>query len=70
MLIPVGGLFGVEPDTKARKNLIIYTFTLAILGITYLFLPTLNLLGILFMLGIFFYGFVANYLVTLAGRKV
>ena len=70
MLIPVGGLFATPEGSKARKSLTIYTLILAALGIGFLLNPVLEILAILFMLGIFFYGFVVNYLGTLENRKV
>lgn len=70
MLIPVGGLFGVEKGTKARTYLLIYTLLLAMVGGGFLIFPDLTILVYIFMLGIFFYGFVVNYIVTLANRRV
>ena len=70
MLIPVGGVFGVPKGSKARRNLTIYTAILAAVGIGFIAFPALGILAIIFMLGIFFYGFVVNYLIMLANREV
>jgi tetratricopeptide (TPR) repeat protein len=70
MLIPMGGVFGVEKGSKARRHLMIYSAVLAVVGIGFIAFPTMGILAIIFMLGIFFYGFVVNYLVMLASREV
>lgn len=63
MLIPVGGLFGVYATGKARRYLTYYTLTLAVLGAVAVFIPQMGVVAILFLLGIFGYGWVANYLI-------
>lgn len=63
MLIPVGGLFGVYATGKARRYLTYYTLTLAGLGALAVFVPNMGVAAILFLLGIFGYGWVANYLI-------
>lgn len=63
MLIPVGGLFGVSLKSKARKYLTYYTLILALLGMAALFTSASSLPVLLFFLGIFAYGWVANYLI-------
>lgn len=70
MLIPVGGVFGVEKGSEARKYLLLYTGILAALGLGFIAAPELDILALLFMLGIFFYGFAVNYIITLANRTV
>lgn len=62
MLIPVGGLFGVNATGKARRYLVYYTLILAALGALAVFIPQMSMAAILFLLGIFGYGWVANYL--------
>lgn len=58
MLIPVGGLFSVPEGTKARRNLGWYAGALAGLGVLSLAMPGLLLV---FAIGLFAYGWVANY---------
>lgn len=65
MLIPVGGIFGVTQGGKARKQLTIYTLVLAAIGLSVLFIPAIASTTILlFLVGIFAYGWVANYLIS------
>ena len=56
MLIPVGGVFGTESTGKARKQLTLYTFALAAVGLIALFVPTIGSWAVLlFLFGIFAY---------------
>ena len=63
MLIPVGGLFSVAAEGKARKYLTYYTIALAICGAIFI-LSAEIILAILFLFGIFAYGWVANYFIS------
>lgn len=64
LLIPAGGTFTVSPGTKARRSLTIYSLALAVLGITGALVPTLgSWLLVVFAVGVFAYGWVANYLI-------
>jgi tetratricopeptide (TPR) repeat protein len=63
LLIPIGGLFGVPRESKARTYLTYYTLTLAACGALFLALQSL-LFGGIFLLGIFAYGWVANYFIS------
>lgn len=62
MMLPVGATFSSTPKSKERKIKTIYTSVLFVIGILAIFLPTLNFLSIVFILGIFFFGWVSNYL--------
>ncbi len=64
LMIPVGGLFAVSEESKARKNLIYYTIILALCGAAFIAIPGLVFTGALFLLGIFAYGWVANYFIS------
>lgn len=68
MLIPVGGIFIVPPETKARQYLTYYSFFLAGLAVLWLIIPQQTLFILAFGLGIFAYGWVANYLTGRAAR--
>lgn len=69
MLIPVGGTFGVDSKTKARKYMVYYSLALAAIGLLGIFVPDLNILIMVFALGIFAFGWVANYLSSLATKE-
>lgn len=62
MTIPVSGTFFMQPNTKGRKNLRVYTVALAIFGLLGVFTPYI-LFGMIFLIGIFGFGFIANYYV-------
>lgn len=64
MLIPIGGLFAVTPQTNTRKGLIVYTLILAILGIVYTFNPAATTLLYVWAIGLFAFQFVASYLMS------
>lgn len=70
MLIPLGGVFGMDKDSKARKYLITYSLILGIIGLAFIFFPFVDILLYAFGLGIFFYGWVVNYLVMKAAKEV
>ncbi|MFN7117965.1 MAG: tetratricopeptide repeat protein [Saprospiraceae bacterium] len=61
MLIPVSGLFNAEPGTKARRMLTQYAIALGAVGLVAAFVPSATFLFLIFGLGIFAYGWVANY---------
>ena len=63
MLIPVGGLFGVDATGKARRYLTLYTLALAGAGALAIFVPGMGTAAIVFLIGVFAYGWVANYLI-------
>lgn len=67
MLIPVGGMFSTREHTPARRNLRNFTIALGVVGAlgTTLFGGLL----IVFFLGIFFYGWVANYVISKSNRE-
>ena len=64
MLIPIGGVYGVSAEGKARRYLWYYTIALAVVGLTSIFIPGAGGAMLIFFLGIFAYGWVANYLVS------
>jgi tetratricopeptide (TPR) repeat protein len=61
MLIPVSGAFNTEPGSKARRMLSRYAMVLAVIGLIPIFIPDAMFLLLVFGLGIFAYGWVANY---------
>lgn len=64
LLIPAGGTFTVSAGTKARRSLVAYSLALAACGVLGALVPALgSWLFILFAIGIFAYGWVANYLI-------
>lgn len=69
MMIPIGGTFAVPKESKGRKYLMYYTLFLASIGIIWMVVPQFQWLVIVFALGIFAYGFVANYLMQLAAKE-
>ncbi|MEM6967442.1 MAG: tetratricopeptide repeat protein [Bacteroidota bacterium] len=70
MLIPLGGLFGMEAGTKARKYLLYYSLALGSIGLAFIALPHIYILLYTFAIGIFLYGWAANYLVMKAAKEV
>ena len=69
LLLPVGGLFSVDAQGKARKQLTFYTYGLAAVGLVGAFTSGMNILVIIFLLGIFAYSWVANYLIGKDARE-
>ncbi len=69
MLIPVGGLFGVSAEGRARQYLTYYTLGLAGVGLAAVFTPFSGWLGLAFLLGVFAYSWVANYLIGKDARE-
>ena len=69
MLLPVGGLFSVDASGKARKQLSYYTYTLAAVGLVAVFTSGMSILAIIFLLGVFAYSWVANYLIGKDARE-
>ena len=64
LLVPAGGTFSVSAGTTARRSLTIYSLALGAAGIIGALIPALgSWLLIVFALGIFAYGWVANYLI-------
>ena len=70
MLIPLGGVFGMEAGSKARKYLSTYSLVLGGLGLAFILIPNIIYFAYAFLLGIFLYGWVANYLVMKAAKEV
>lgn len=69
-MIPVSGMFNLPEGTKARTWLMYYSIFLLLVGGIYVFiLPQYTILLMIFALGIFVYGFVANYLVQLSAKE-
>jgi tetratricopeptide (TPR) repeat protein len=69
MLIPVGGVFAVPAESGARRSLSGYAILLAVLGLIWLANPAFEwALGVM-ALGIFLYGWVANYLIGKASKE-
>ncbi len=69
MMIPAGGTFGVPPETKARKYMALYSFILGGIGALWFLMPQFSGLVWAFGLGIFFYSWVANYLISLEAKR-
>jgi len=74
MLIPIGGTFMMEKESKPRKYLTIYGATIGSFGLAFIGLDLFTNIQAMpfvyaFALGIFFYGFVANYLVMKAAKQ-
>ncbi|UZR93505.1 tetratricopeptide repeat protein [Chondrinema litorale] len=64
MLIPVGGTFQAPRNSKGRKYLIAVTSAIGIAGLLGIFVPALaGMLIPAFLIGIFLYGWIANYLI-------
>lgn len=70
MLIPLGGLFGMDAGTKARKYLLYYTIALGTVGLAFIALPYIPIFLYTFAIGIFLYGWAANYLVMKAAKEM
>lgn len=69
MLLPVGGLFSVDAQGRARRQLAYYTYGLAAIGLVAVFTAGVNILAIIFLLGVFAYSWVANYLIGKDARE-
>jgi tetratricopeptide (TPR) repeat protein len=69
MLIPVGGLFSVQAEGKARKKLLYYTIALGVTGLFGVFVPSANLLIYVFLIGVFAYSWIANFLIGQDARE-
>ena len=69
MLIPLGGMFSIPKDLKARQYLTYYTLLLGVIGLGFVLLPSASILLYAFGTGIFFYGWVANYLMMKASKE-
>jgi len=68
MLIPIGGTFSMPEESKSRKNLTYYSLGLAVCAYAGFFL-NLPELFMLFGLGIFGFGWVANYLISKEAKE-
>ncbi len=68
MMIPLSGQFMVSPETQARKHLSIFSVAMIVIGLIGIF-GNLNFAFILFFLGIFFYGFIANYIIQKSAKQ-
>ncbi|MDB4768698.1 MAG: tetratricopeptide repeat protein [Saprospiraceae bacterium] len=74
MLVPVGGIFMMEKSSRPRKYLTIYGVVIGFSGLAFIGLDLLVNIQVMpliyaFILGIFFYGWVANYLVMKAAKE-
>lgn len=69
LLIPVGGLFSTSKDSKVRSYLTIYAAALGVLGLTLIVNPYATWALFLFVMGIFAYAWVANYLISKDARS-
>ena len=66
MLIPLGGAFSVPAETTARRNLVLLAVAIAVVGALAIALPGNMTLFYLFIGGVFFYSWGANYLIARA----
>ena len=64
MLVPIGGLFSVDATGRARRYLVFYTLALAIVGALWIVFPENMFPLMVFVVGIFAYGWVANYFIS------
>ena len=62
MLLPIGATSSMDGETKARNYLMVYTLALGAIGIAAILTGLDQTLSILFFVGIFAFGWVANYL--------
>ena len=69
MTIPVSGVFSVPEGSKARSYLIYYAIGLGISAVLGLYLPGAEILLLAYVIGIFAYGWVANYLISKTSRR-
>ncbi|MCB9294832.1 MAG: tetratricopeptide repeat protein [Lewinellaceae bacterium] len=69
LLLPVGGLFSVDAQGRARRQLTYYTYTLAAVGLVAVLTSGVNILAIIFLVGVFAYSWVANYLIGKDARE-
>ena len=69
MLIPLGGMFSIPKTIKARKHLTYYTLALGTIGFSFVIFPNTLFLLYIFGAGIFFYGWVANYLMMKTSKE-
>ncbi len=69
MLIPIGGAFTIPEKTKARKNLSAYAALLALIGLWWILIPNAGIAILIFALGVFAYGWVANYFISKSNKE-
>jgi len=69
MLIPLGGIFGMKKGSKPRKYLLMYGIGLGVSGLLFIF-SQIEFFALIFLIGIFFFGFAANYLVMKAAKEM
>lgn len=69
LMIPVCGAFAVPERSQSRRNLLIYAVTLAVFGLIWVVSPGQFWAIAIFALGVFAYGWVANYLIGLESKK-
>ncbi|MEM6723892.1 MAG: tetratricopeptide repeat protein [Bacteroidota bacterium] len=71
MLIPLGATFSVDGDRPARKKLGLLASGLAGTGLISLLIPPVFPIGsMVFVLGIFFFSFAANYIISQDNRMI
>ena len=73
-LLPMGGIFMMEKGSKARKYLAQYAAIIGLSGLGYIALGLIldivvEPLLYTFILGIFFYGWVTNYLIMKSAKE-
>ncbi len=68
LLIPAGGMFAVPEDSKARKILGYYAISLAVFGVMFALTEHMAF-GIVLAIGLFAYGWVANYIMSKEARR-
>lgn len=69
MMIPVSGMFKVDKRTQSRKYLKYYALGIAVVGLLGIFVAGVEDLFLVFALGILFYSFVMNYIVSREARR-
>lgn len=69
LLIPVSGSFLAPPGSLARKQLVVYAIVLAVCGLLPILFPAVFMLIFIYGIGIFIYGFAANYILHRAARR-
>ena len=69
LLIPAGGTFSTEPGGNARRYLAVYAAALVVLGLLGIVYIQTTVFVILFALGIFGFGWFANYAVSREAKE-
>ena len=69
MLIPIGGTFTIPKQMSARRGLGVYAVILALAGLVWVIFPEMIIAVGIFGLGIFAYGWVANYFISKSNKE-